>query len=118
MRTFGVEEELLIADPVDGMPLALAADILDVASLEGPESDPEGPSLKSEFKQEQIEVNSLPCRTAKNSGQRSAPGGRWPTLLPWLSGGRGLPRWLPRRSSMPRRRRATSATLPWARNLV
>ncbi len=65
MRTFGVEEELLIADPVDGMPLALAADILDVASLEGPESDPEGPSLKSEFKQEQIEVNSLPCRTAK-----------------------------------------------------
>ncbi|WP_420179785.1 glutamate--cysteine ligase [Paenarthrobacter sp. TA1.8] len=65
MRTFGVEEELLIADPVDGMPLALAADILDVASPEGPESNPQGPSLKSEFKQEQIEVNSLPCRTAK-----------------------------------------------------
>ena len=65
MRTFGVEEELLIADPVDGMPLALAADILDVASPEGPESNPKEPSLKSEFKQEQIEVNSLPCRTAK-----------------------------------------------------
>ncbi|MET3369904.1 UNVERIFIED_CONTAM: carboxylate-amine ligase [Jeotgalibacillus campisalis] len=65
MRTFGVEEELLIADPVDGMPLALAADILDVASPERPEPNPKEPSLKSEFKQEQIEVNSLPCRTAK-----------------------------------------------------
>ncbi|MFJ5956159.1 glutamate--cysteine ligase [Paenarthrobacter sp. NPDC092416] len=72
MRTFGVEEELLIADPVDGMPLALAAGILDVASLSGPpagvdteEHDPSvGPTLKSEFKQEQIEVNSKPCGTA------------------------------------------------------
>lgn len=65
MRTFGVEEELLIADPVDGMPLALAADMLDAAAPRGGDSGPNEPSLKSEFKQEQIEVNSLPCRTAK-----------------------------------------------------
>lgn len=66
MRTFGVEEELLIAHPVDGVPLALASGILDVAAPSGMEFSTEGgPSLKSEFKQEQIEVNSLPCRTAK-----------------------------------------------------
>lgn len=65
MRTFGVEEELLIADPVDGQPLALAADILDVASPQGAEAGPDDDTaLKSEFKQEQIEVNSRPCRTA------------------------------------------------------
>lgn len=67
MRTFGVEEELLIADPVDGMPLALAAGILDIAApppLNASTEAEEGPSLKSEFKQEQIEVNSRPCRTA------------------------------------------------------
>lgn len=58
MRTFGVEEELLIADPVDGIPLALANGILETT---GPD---DGPSLKSEFKQEQIEVNSRPCTSA------------------------------------------------------
>ncbi|MEV7605859.1 glutamate--cysteine ligase [Paenarthrobacter sp. NPDC089322] len=63
MRTFGVEEELLIADPVDGKPLALAAGILDVASGSG-KGPEDAPSLKSEFKQEQIEVNSRPCGTA------------------------------------------------------
>ncbi|WP_284979353.1 glutamate--cysteine ligase [Arthrobacter sp. fls2-241-R2A-200] len=63
MRTFGVEEELLIADPLAGTPLALAGSILDIAALA--EADPDaGPSLKSEFKQEQIEVNSRPCSTA------------------------------------------------------
>jgi len=67
MRTFGVEEELLIADPVDGMPLPFAAGILDIAAQPHihTASNPEaGESLKSEFKQEQIEVNSRPCRTA------------------------------------------------------
>ncbi|WP_431230004.1 glutamate--cysteine ligase [Paenarthrobacter nicotinovorans] len=64
MRTFGVEEELLIADPSDGMPLALATDILDVAAAHGGDVDGDAASLKSEFKQEQIEVNSRPCRTA------------------------------------------------------
>jgi carboxylate-amine ligase len=66
MRTFGVEEELLIADPGDGLPLALASGLLDAAApSETGFGDEGGPSLKSEFKQEQIEVNSRPCRTAK-----------------------------------------------------
>ncbi|VXC35359.1 Putative glutamate--cysteine ligase 2-1 [Arthrobacter sp. 9V] len=66
MRTFGVEEELLIADPGDGLPLALASGLLDAAVPSEAEFGAEGgPSLKSEFKQEQIEVNSRPCRTAK-----------------------------------------------------
>ena len=77
MRTFGVEEELLIADPADGTPLALAADILDVAAplygeatgeatgeTTGGEAGAGSATLKSEFKQEQVEVNSRPCRTA------------------------------------------------------
>ncbi|SEJ49215.1 carboxylate-amine ligase [Arthrobacter sp. yr096] len=67
MRTFGVEEELLIADPADGSPLALAADLLDVAATDGglsEESGTEALTLKSEFKQEQVEVNSRPCGTA------------------------------------------------------
>ncbi|MGO4146189.1 glutamate--cysteine ligase [Paenarthrobacter sp. YAF11_1] len=72
MRTFGVEEELLIADPADGTPLALAADILDVAAplygdatgVTTAETTAENATLKSEFKQEQVEVNSRPCRTA------------------------------------------------------
>ncbi|WP_405474260.1 glutamate--cysteine ligase [Paenarthrobacter ilicis] len=63
MRTFGVEEELLITDPADGTPLALAAGILN-AVAPGENDAGNGPSLKSEFKQEQIEVNSLPCSTA------------------------------------------------------
>ena len=63
MRTFGVEEELLIADPVDGTPLALATGMLDVAAGSGKGPD-ESPTLKSEFKQEQIEVNSRPCSKA------------------------------------------------------
>jgi len=66
MRTFGVEEELLIADPGSGLPLALAAGVLDAATPADVDLDAEGgPSLKSEFKQEQIEVNSRPCRSAK-----------------------------------------------------
>ncbi|MFE4196130.1 glutamate--cysteine ligase [Paenarthrobacter sp. NPDC056912] len=65
MRTFGVEEELLIADPADGMPLALASGVLDVAVYPGEDTDSgDEPSLKSEFKQEQVEVNSRPCTTA------------------------------------------------------
>jgi carboxylate-amine ligase len=67
MRTFGVEEELLIVDPADGSPLALAADVLDVAANVGGSSEERGTealTLKSEFKQEQVEVNSRPCGTA------------------------------------------------------
>ena len=69
MRTFGVEEELLIADPLDGLPMALAPDILNAEASDGVLAEEGGlgsggPALKSEFKQEQVEVNSRPCSTA------------------------------------------------------
>lgn len=60
MRSFGVEEELLIVDPSTGAPLPLAARLLQMASG----SPADGPSLHAEFKQEQIEANTRPCFTA------------------------------------------------------
>lgn len=59
MRTFGVEEELLIVDPVTGEPLALAD-----ALLAGPEAAAEtGMGLSHELKLEQIETQTRPCHT-------------------------------------------------------
>ncbi|WP_138414442.1 glutamate--cysteine ligase [Sinomonas gamaensis] len=55
MRTFGVEEELLIVDPSTGEPLALAGRMLAVAGRP--------PDMGHEFKLEQIEVQTAPCRT-------------------------------------------------------
>ncbi|MBO9703996.1 MAG: glutamate--cysteine ligase [Arthrobacter sp.] len=62
MRTFGVEEELLIVSADSGWPLPLARAVLDAAARSG--SSP-GPGLTTEFKQEQIEVNTRPCETAE-----------------------------------------------------
>ena len=58
MRTIGVEEELLIVSAGSGLPLPLAGSILATVGTMG-----SGPVLKSEFKQEQIEVNTRPCGT-------------------------------------------------------
>ncbi len=65
MRTFGVEEELLIVDPVSGVPLALADALLrglrplgDDAT-EGQHRDSSGFSF--ELKLEQIETRTVPC---------------------------------------------------------
>ncbi|MGO4653038.1 glutamate--cysteine ligase [Arthrobacter sp. 2RAF22] len=58
MRTVGVEEELLIVSAGSGLPLPLVGAVLDAAGTMG-----SGPVLKSEFKQEQIEVNTRPCGT-------------------------------------------------------
>jgi carboxylate-amine ligase len=55
MRTFGVEEELLIVDPSTGEPLALAGRMLAVA---GRPRD-----MGHEFKLEQIEVQTAPCHS-------------------------------------------------------
>jgi len=63
MRTFGVEEELLIVSADSGWPLPLARTVLDAAARSGSGSSP-GPGLTTEFKQEQIEVNTRPCETA------------------------------------------------------
>lgn len=64
MRTFGVEEELLIVNPDTGEPLALADALLAVrtaTSDDGPESDGDR-GLTAELKLEQIEIQTLPCR--------------------------------------------------------
>ncbi|MGP0224358.1 glutamate--cysteine ligase 2 [Paenarthrobacter sp. NCHU4564] len=58
MRTFGVEEELLIVDPVTGAPLALAD-----ALLAGTDPVEPGLGLSHEFKLEQIETQTRPCHT-------------------------------------------------------
>ncbi|MFF1830354.1 glutamate--cysteine ligase [Paenarthrobacter sp. NPDC058040] len=58
MRTFGVEEELLIVDPVTGEPLALAD-----ALLNGNQPQPAGTGLSYELKLEQIETQTRPCHS-------------------------------------------------------
>lgn len=54
MRTFGVEEELLVVNPKTGEPLPLADRMLAVA---GRPQD-----MSHEFKLEQIEIQTVPCR--------------------------------------------------------
>ena len=62
MRTFGVEEELLIVDPADGRPLPLASELLASSrTAAGVLSAVGGAVLALEFKQEQIEVQTSPC---------------------------------------------------------
>ncbi|MGZ4662523.1 MAG: glutamate--cysteine ligase 2 [Arthrobacter sp.] len=75
MRTFGVEEELLIVDPVSGEPLALADALLTgrkLAADDAPDkpripdphaqtSEPEASGLTAELKLEQIETQTRPC---------------------------------------------------------
>jgi glutamate---cysteine ligase / carboxylate-amine ligase len=76
MRTFGVEEELLIVDPENGVPLALADALLSgrrMASDDGPDDprlletedktvyDDDETGLSAELKLEQIETQTRPC---------------------------------------------------------
>ncbi|WP_427017573.1 glutamate--cysteine ligase [Pseudarthrobacter sp. P1] len=65
MRTFGVEEELLVVDPSSGIPLPLAGQILAevAAGAHGAQMGRAG-DITHEFKLEQIEVATAPCRTA------------------------------------------------------
>ncbi len=58
MRTFGVEEELLIVHPVTGEPLALAD-----ALLAGHHQPASATSLSHELKLEQIETQTRPCHS-------------------------------------------------------
>lgn len=75
MRTFGVEEELLLVDAVSGAPRALAPDILDRFGHAGA-----GFALEAEMQQEMIEVVSEPCTDhtallrAMRDGRRTADG--------------------------------------------
>ncbi|MFI2565814.1 glutamate--cysteine ligase [Paenarthrobacter sp. NPDC018779] len=58
MRTFGVEEELLIVDPVTGEPLALAD-----ALLNGSHPQQTSTGLSYELKLEQLETQTRPCHS-------------------------------------------------------
>ena len=71
MRTFGVEEELLIVDPETGMPLALAELMLPSLVPERPDAGAADPARQPvhvetdfsyELKLEQIETQTRPCR--------------------------------------------------------
>ncbi|WP_345750286.1 carboxylate-amine ligase [Microbacterium rhizophilus] len=76
MRTFGVEEELLLVDAASGVPRALAPDILDRFG----HGDREGFALEAEMQQEMIEVVSAPCTDRLDmlrlmrAGRRAADG--------------------------------------------
>jgi carboxylate-amine ligase len=62
VRTIGVEEEFLLVSE-DGSPRAVAAAVLQHASAQDGDDDPDQPggSLEKEFTQEQIETSTHPC---------------------------------------------------------
>jgi carboxylate-amine ligase len=62
VRTIGVEEEFLLVSE-DGSPRAVAAAVLQHASSQDGDPDPDQPggSLEKEFTQEQIETSTRPC---------------------------------------------------------
>ncbi|MET9345377.1 glutamate--cysteine ligase [Streptomyces termitum] len=67
LRTFGVEEELLLVDPETGLPQPLAGTVTEIAAWHadavprtgGPEPEPAKPELYSE----QLEIGTSPCTT-------------------------------------------------------
>lgn len=63
MRTFGVEEELLIVDPVTGQPLALADALISGKPPPDGTSEGDGSGLSHELKLEQIETQTRPCHS-------------------------------------------------------
>ena len=60
VRTFGVEEEFLIVDPVNGVPLPLSAEVMRLHGAGGPSA---GQVLSAELHQEQLEVITHPHGT-------------------------------------------------------
>ena len=89
MRTFGVEEELLIVDPDSGQPLALADALLSGHRLAADDAPPDSRrtrdktayddemGLSAELKLEQIETQTRPCL-------------EYSELLPQIRAGRSL----------------------------
>lgn len=77
MRTIGVEEEFLLVSP-DGAPRAVAAAVLQHASSEDGDDDPDTPggALEKEFAQEQIETSTHPC-TGLDDLLEQVRAGRW-----------------------------------------
>lgn len=70
MRTFGVEEELLLVDERTGLPTAAAPRILEWQADEG------APALEAEIQQEMIEVVGPVCTTVSQLAQGIADGRR------------------------------------------
>ncbi len=64
MRTFGVEEEFLIVDPVNGVPLPLSAEVMGLhGALAQATEASSGQMLSAELHQEQLEVITHPHST-------------------------------------------------------
>ena len=66
LRSVGVEEELLLVDPVGGEALAVASAVLHKATVHGEE--PAGEVLTSELARQQIETNTRPCTSLDELG--------------------------------------------------
>lgn len=66
LRTFGVEEELLLVDPGDGRPAASAESVVHEAQERRTQrgADPGLPPIDQEFKEEQAEIGSIPTTSA------------------------------------------------------
>ncbi|SDO54411.1 carboxylate-amine ligase [Nakamurella panacisegetis] len=65
-RTVGVEEELLLVNPADGVPAAVGEQVVAEAGARRGErgADPEQPPIEHEFKAEQAEIGSRPTTSA------------------------------------------------------
>ncbi|MFI8827762.1 glutamate--cysteine ligase [Streptomyces sp. NPDC053431] len=66
LRTFGVEEELLLVDPETGLPQPLAGTVSEIAAWHAdvrPEGD-RGEPVKTELFCEMLEIGTRPCATA------------------------------------------------------
>ena len=63
MRTFGVEEELLIVDPESGLPLALADALLAEHRLAADDAPADQQTLETRNKATYDDENGLECRT-------------------------------------------------------
>jgi carboxylate-amine ligase len=102
MRTFGVEEELLLVDQWSGAPVAAAPLILARSSFR------DGPVLEAEMQQEMLEVVSPPCRTTDELAAVVSLGRRRADAMARELGARALPlatspvRGTPHHSSAPR----------------
>jgi len=77
MRTFGVEEELLLVDARTGVPVAAAPRILQRAAHGGGGASAAGlPVLEAEMQQEMLEVVGAPCATVDEVAAGIAQGRR------------------------------------------
>ncbi|WP_369408641.1 carboxylate-amine ligase [Cellulomonas triticagri] len=77
MRTIGVEEEFLLVDE-EGAPRAVAAAVLQHASAQDGDDDPDRPggALEKEFAEEQVETSTHPC-TDLGDLLEQVRAGRW-----------------------------------------